>query len=214
MINVEYTEERNCYLFTNFSDSNNPMFTCIEEIQDFKERAFKHLCDIVEILAFGFHTDHYQLVLVLKSREEFEEFYRIKKNAPDLDAVEIPESTYILSQEIANICSGYAKMFNSKHDRFGSLFGRRYTKILLEDTEEVERVVKEVNEGKPKWDFAKIWSFVYNFIKEEMGMGKIVETSRRLYDRSVEEVELILPGFLHYEKWYLRGNYVPIRLKC
>ncbi len=214
MIQVEYTVECNCYLFTNFSDSNNPMFTDNEEIENFKLRAVVQLEKIAEILAFGFHTDHYQLVLVLKSREDFEEFYKLKKNDPTLKVEEIPESTYILSQEIANICSGYAKMFNSKHERFGSLFGRRYTKLLIESKEEVKKVVDEVNGGKVLWDFKRIWSFIYNFLKKEFGIDKMVKTSKVIYDGGCAGLSAIFPGFLHYRQWDLRGSYVPKQFRC
>lgn len=214
MLNVEYTEEGNCYLLTNFSDSNNPLFTCKEEIEDFKKRVIDHLEEIAEIIAFGFHTDHYQLLLVLKSRIDFEEFYRKKKEDPNIDVTEIPESTYILSQEVANISSGYAKMFNAKYKRFGSLFGRRYTKILMESKEEVEKIVKDINGGKELWDFDKLWSFIYNFMKRELGFEKIMETTRAIYDGGYGAIAAYFPGFLHYDQWDLRGNYVPSRLKC
>lgn len=211
---VPYTENGNCYLLSNFASSNNPLFTSKEEIEDFKKRVLEYLGFLVEILAYSFHSDHFQIVLVLKDRKTYEDFYRDKKKDQALDGVEIPESTYILSQEMSNLQSGYAKMFNNKYNRFGSLFGRRYTKLLLETSDEVEKIVNEINSGKLLWDFDRLWSFIYNFIKREFGFEKIVETTKVIYDGGCVAIGAIFPGFLHYQQWNLRGSYVPKRLKC
>lgn len=214
MIQVSYTENNNCYLFTNFANSNNPIFTNPEEVNNFKERCEAHLSSLVEILAYSFHADHYQLIIVLKERKTFEEFYRKKKKNPELEDLEIPESTYILSQEMANLQSGYAKMFNHKYKRFGSLFGRRYTKVLLENANEVEKKVQELNEGRIIWDFERLWSYIYNFIKRDLGMETIVITTKEIYDGGCSAVGAMFRGFLDYRKWHLRGSYVPVRMKC
>ncbi len=214
MTQVSYTENGNCYLFTNFANCNNPIFTNQEEVNNFKRRCEEYLSDLVEILAYSFHTDHYQLIVVLKDRESFEEFYRKKKKDSTLTDLEIPESTYILSQEMANLQSGYAKMFNHRNKRYGSLFGRRYTKVLLETAEEVEKKVLEVNEGNVVWDFEKIWSYIYNFVKRESGLMKILATTKEIYDGGCDALGAMFRGFLDYRKWQLRGTYVPVRLKC
>lgn len=214
MLNVPYTECGNCYLLTNFADSNNPMFTDKTEVADFEHRLYIDLPEIAEILSFSAHYDQFQLVVVLKEERAFQEFYRKKKNDPELDVLEIPEPTYILSQVISNVESGYAKKFNKKHKRYGSLFGRRYTKVLLETKDEVEETINAMHEGKKVWDFERIWSYVYNFLKKALGLNEVIKTTRVNYEGGCEAISAVFPGFLPLSIWQLRGSYVPVRLKC
>lgn len=199
----------NCYILTNFSDSNNPLFTSKEEVENFKFRVKSKIGSLVEIMAWSFHTDHYQILACIKSREEFESFYKQKHNSPDMLNTEIPESYLILSQEMSNIQSGYAKWFNHRHKRYGSLFGRRYTKILLETKQEVQQVVQDMNNGKKIWDFEKLWSYVWNFLKEQYKQFQIMDTSKGLYGEGNGLVKCWFPGFLRFSEWDLRGRYEP-----
>ena len=94
------------------------------------------MSSILEIISFDFTNDQYQILVNLKGRNSFISFYQMKHSDGDFTEDEIPESIYILSQEMANIQSGYAKWYNHKYKRFGLVFGRRHTKILIQ-TEEV-----------------------------------------------------------------------------
>ncbi len=199
-----------CYILTNFSNSNNPIFSCQEEIENFKRRLEEKLKGIAEILAWNFQTDHYQILIALKSRSCFEEFYRIKHEMPDLEGEQIPESYLILSQEMANVQSGYAKWFNFRHKRFGSLFGRRYTKVLLETKNEVETAVQNMNEGKRLWDFEKLWSYIWNFLEGRMKELGLIDTSSKMYVEGDVQLKCWFSGFLKYSDWDLRGNYIPV----
>lgn len=202
-----------CYLLSNFSDSNNPIFVSMEEVQNFRKRIQEKLHGLVEIMAWSFQTDQYQILVYVKDRESFEMFYRDKHKRPELLSSEIPESYLILSQEMANIMSGYAKWFNFRHQRFGSLFGRRYTKILLETEEEIERAITELHSGKKLWDFEKVWSFIWNFLKEKLDEYLIVDTSRGIYEGRNGLLNCWFSGFVRYQDWNLRGRYHPISSK-
>lgn len=205
---VTRTFNEACYILANFSDSNNPIFTSQEEVQNFKERVKAKLGDLVKILAWSFQTDQYQILVYIKSRSCFEAFYKEKHKSSDLKSEEIPESYLILSQEMANIMSGYAKWFNFRHERFGSLFGRRYTKILLETDQEVKEAIDNMNKGVKLWDFKKLWSFVWNFLKEKAIDLGILDTSKGMYDDGGVQQYCWFPGFLRYSEWDLRGRYV------
>lgn len=209
---VPYTFNGNCYILTNFAGSNNPFFTNQEEIDNFKGRIEKNIGELVEILGWSFRSDHYQIMVSLRQREVFEMFYREKRD--DLNIVEesIPESTYILSQEMANIQSGYAKWFNHRHERYGSLFGRRYTKILLESKEAVKEAVDKINEGNAIWEFTQLWSYLWNFVKERKVFKDFRDTSLMMYEGSGTRIKCWFSNFLSFEDWDLRGNYVPIGL--
>jgi hypothetical protein len=182
----------------------------MEEVQNFKERIQKKLHGLVDIMAWSFRTDQYQILVYLKDRESFETFYRDKHKRPEMKSSEIPESYLILSQEMANIMSGYAKWFNYRHKRFGSLFGRRYTKIYLESEEEVKDAISALNSGRKLWDFEKLWSFIWNFLREQLDEKLILDTSRGMYAGGERMMNCWFSGFVRYQEWELRGRYVPI----
>lgn len=207
---VSKTFNECCYILTNFSDSNNPIFISQEEVDNFKKRIQEKLEGLVEILAWSFQTDHYQLIVYLKSRDAFEEFYREKHKNQDILSVDIPETYLILSQEMANVLSGYAKWFNFRHERFGSLFGRRYTKILLETEDDVKMAIQEMNAGKKIWDFQKLWSYIWNFMKRMEKDFQVLDTSAKLYKEGVEGLCGWFSGFVRYDNWDLRGRYNPV----
>lgn len=208
-MNVPYTQNDNCYVLTNFAASNNPIFMDEEEVENFKNRLSKHLDKLVHILAYSFHADHYQILVSLKNREVFEEFYKNKMGDPDLPEIEIPLSTYILSQEMANIQSGYAKWFNYRHVRYGSVFGRRYTKILVETEEELKEWVEKLNDNKVLWSFEELWSYTKNFIERIEWIKKITISSSLEYNCE-KIIKSTISNFIRISDFLsMRGQYVP-----
>ena len=213
---VPYTENGNCYVLTNFAAANNPVFMDESEVNNFKQRVNEKITALCEILGFNFHVDQYQIIVALKDRETFVSFYKNKMEDPEMDELEVPASTYILSQEMANIQSGYAKWFNFKHQRYGGVFGRRYTKILIKDEGELEEWVKEINENKVIWDFVDFWSYVNNFLKRLKYLKKVCVSSEFLYGEDDKRESLgmiqqkddpILTNFLRLSDFLLRGRY-------
>ena len=156
---VRHIQNGNYYLLTNFAASGNPIFLKSEDVKNFKKRVFKHLEGLCKILESAYENDHFKLLVLMKSRENFIKFYRLKKGNMDIIEEDIPDSTYILSQEMANIQSGYAKWFNYKYKRFGVVFGRRFTKIFIESKEALIKWAKEMWNGTRYWKFKEEWSY-------------------------------------------------------
>ena len=206
-----YTQNENCYVLTNFSDSNNPMF--IEEVDErnFKGRIDEKLSVLCEILGYTFHNDQFLILVVLRDRATFVNFYREKKDDMEISEEEVPESTYILSQEMANIQSGYALWFNKKYKRYGSLFGRRYTKLLIETEESLREWVNRMKDYVRFWDFEEFWNYVMRFVNrlkklEKIRRGVSWVTRTELECSGVGER---MVGALSLEEFSLRGRYVP-----
>lgn len=204
---VRYTRNDNCYVFTNFADSNNPLFTCEEEVKNFKERLNEHLKDLCKIICFNFSSLEYQILVSLNKRKYFIDFYRKKYGDEGIGEEDIPESTFILSQEMANIQSGYALWFNYRHRRFGSVFGRRYTKILIQTEEELKLWVEKINGSILFWDFSELWSYINNFLRRMKNGERININSSKLYNSSKATKDAILRSFVRLDDYLLRGPY-------
>ena len=204
---VRYTRNENCYVFTNFADSNNPLFTCEEEVDNFKKRINEHLKEICEILCFNFSNMEYQMLVSLNKRKDFVEFYRKKYENDQIKEQDIPDSTFILSQEMANIQSGYALWFNYRHHRFGSVFGRRYTKILIKTEGELKEWIEKINGSILFWSFSEMWSYVFNFLRQMKNAEKISINSFKLCDVSKSSKDCILESFVRLDQYLLRGSF-------
>ncbi len=208
---IPYTQNGNCYLLTNFSDNNNPMFMSEEDIENFIRRIEKHLSPLCEILGYTFHNDQFLILVVLRDRETFVEYYLGQNVDEVVENDQIPESTYILSQAMANLQSGYALYFNRKYKRYGSLFGRRYTKVLLETEEAISEYVVEMKNYIKFWDFEPFWNYVMNFVNR---IKKLVKLAKGVSWKTKAELEGALSGdlvvgALSLEEFKLRGHYVP-----
>jgi hypothetical protein len=207
---IPYILNENWYVISSFADPNNPLFTNQEEIEDFKKRVNKHLGKICEIMGYTFHTDHYQILVYILDREKFVKFYN-EKHGVELKDDEIMDSTYIFSQQIANILSGFAKRFNFFHNRYGALFGRRFTKILIKTEAELAEWTEKMKRADRLWSFEKLWSYIKNFVKQakklkkqKVGLG--IKTEAERVAAVVDEV--LGSMFVSWEAVQLRGRYV------
>jgi hypothetical protein len=121
------------------------------------------------------------------------------------------ESNYIFSQQIANLLSGFAKKFNYIHRRYGALFGRRFTKILIETEEEIEFWVQKMNRAERLWSFEKLWSYLWNFSKMVKKSGKI-KVGLGILDGGdlavAREREVFGGMLLSFAAFKLRGQYM------
>ncbi len=171
MENAKHVFEGAIYLLNNISVARNPLFRNQESIERFKEKADIYLSPICNILAFAFNDNQWQLLVQMKSREDFINFYRKKHKNENIEEFLIPESSIIYSQEMANLQSGFAKHYNWLNKRVGALFYRRYQKQLITSEEEListnERLKKERpnNPHKGEWAIRKSEN-----LKSEKGM--------------------------------------------
>lgn len=199
-----------CYVLSNFGVASNPIFLQKEDAKNFKRRIEKHLSSLCEILSFNFTNHEFQLVVSLKDREAFEGFYLKKHKKKQLAIEDIPESTYILSQEMANIQSGYAKHFNYKYERKGAVFARRFSKNLITSEEELDYWVNRCNAGQEieKYD----WKWSYR-IGNMHGFGKLKKffvSSMNLYLQKLRDTQL--STFILFDDFIFQGKFSAPRI--
>ena len=123
--------EERVYLISNAAEAKNSLFRSRDDCKLFQTKIDTYLSPICDILAYNFGIDEYVLLVNLKSREEIGSFYKKKKGKKMLADDLIPPSSYIFSQQMANLQSGYVKHYNYKYDRSGSLFCSRFARELI-----------------------------------------------------------------------------------
>lgn len=147
------------YLISNKAVAKCFMFRDEIDCERIKTNIDKHLSPIIDVLAFGFTHDAFQLIVKLKSRKIIETYYRSKYGERmEVDNF-IPESTYIFAQAMANMQSGYVKYFNFKYERDGGLMKGRYDRRLIESVDELEKLRAVIHAMEIPQDRSAIWTF-------------------------------------------------------
>lgn len=158
MEKTQHLFEGGVYLIGNKAVAKNPLFVNLDLQQYFLEKMEQHLAPICDILGYSLADDQYHLLLRLKSRKYFESYFLSKADNVALNLPDIPESTYIFSQAMANFQVSYVKRFNFKMKRSGALMASRFTRKLIESQIELEEWINILNSGKKLYNYAKQWS--------------------------------------------------------
>jgi hypothetical protein len=204
----------NNYVISSFGVARNPIFKDLEDLDFFKMNVDKYLADICEVFAYGHSENQFQYLIRIKERKELEQFY-LKKQSLNIknvgheiyskESAVIPDSYLIFSQEVSNMLNSYARRFNNKHQRKGSLFGDRYSKILVKNEAEMEEWVDRLNRMEELVFFKEGWTIA----KKEM-LIKENESGRwssDCYYRGLGFDGSSLSSFVLYSKKKLRGTF-------
>lgn len=154
------------YLISNYGVARNPIFKEKSDVEFFKENMNKYLGEICDIYAYAHDTNQFQYLIKVKERPVLESFFfkkqainekNISHNLFGLKAQVPPDSYLIFSQEVSNCLNSYAKKFNFKYKRKGSLFGDRYQKLLVESEDEMEMWIEKLNNLEKLVSFSEDW---------------------------------------------------------
>lgn len=206
-MNTVHLFEEGYYLIGNKAVAKSFMFGDENDCKLFQSKIDKYLSPLCDILAYGFLKDEFQLVVRLKSRSVFEDYFLSKFEIDVSSGDIIPESTYIFAQAMANLQSGYAKYFNYKNKRDGGLMKGRYFRELIESEAELGSKIEEVNSLEVQRDRNSIWTFR----RKEAGycldkvVGSLVRSSRRCYE--VYGAKPMMQCFVHLGNINLRGQF-------
>ena len=187
--------EDNVYLISNHSVARNPMFSNVLMQKYFIEKMEKYLFPISEVISHSLLDNEFQILVRLRSREHFEEHF-ISKRKDEIQQSEIPESTYIFSQAMANLQVSFVKHFNYTYERSGTLVAGRYERKLVETEKEMKEWIEKLNAGKKKHDFAGQW------VNDIMN-NTVAFTSAWLYKGGIGGGSVLkteLAGYLNAEK--------------
>ncbi len=181
--------EESIYLISNHSVARNPMFSSLSMQNFFKLKMEKYLLPISEIIAYNFIDNEFQILVKLKKRDDFRSHYLSNQKNTILDE-EIPESTYIFSQAMANLQVSFVKHFNFTHKRSGTLVASRFGRKLIENEIEMNELVEKLNKGLEQAHYSGIW--VNEIMKEKRAM-----TSNWMYSHIFKGETAKLQGYLN-----------------
>jgi hypothetical protein len=196
-----YLHEENIYLISNHAVARNSIF-CDRGIQyHFKRKMEFYLEPLCDILAYNLNNHEFQILVRLKERKAFVEFYQLKMESRD-GHFETPESTYIFSQAMSNLQNSTVKKFNLKYNRRGTLMAGRFNRELISGKDRVIELIQDLNNGSQAMCYPGIWA--------KCAMKRVVALTSGAYYRSLElEFEGVDGSFWSDFKNNLVGQFDP-----
>lgn len=147
------------YEIGNYSVATSFLFANYRECQKFKaniDHYFEGLCDVI---CYGFNHEEYRMIIKVNSRIEVERY--CQKRYPKLVARHgfVPETAYVFARVMADLQSSYAKWFNVKYERKGSLMGGRYHRSLIISEMDLDQRIDEINAMTQKFQKTIHWRY-------------------------------------------------------
>lgn len=221
---VDHVFGGHIYLISSFGVARNPLFKEQVDIEFFKNNIEKYLGEICDIYAYAHEHNQFQYLVKIKERPILEKFYLSKQSVKtknpshklySLDSLTPPDSYLIFSQEVSNCLNSYAKKFNFKYKRKGSLFGDRYSKYLVESEEEMEALIQKLNDLEELVVFSSHWQ-----VRTKVEFrNKSGECSSKVYyeNSSIGSLQMPFKNFSCWIQNYMRGCFdvlPPVSIKC
>lgn len=156
---VDHLFDSHIYIITNHAVARNLLFRDKYLCRRFLEKLDKYLSSLCQIMHYCLDDNQFQIIVKLRDREAFIEYYIKKYGLAESEQDKIPASNYIFSQAMANLQSSTAIHFNRSFGRTGALFARRFQKVLVKSKEELDMWIDRLNEMKKFIKYYGEWGF-------------------------------------------------------
>lgn len=94
----------------------------------------RHIINIADILAWALMKNHFHLLVKIKDEDEISEFHRFVNPGTEIELK--PPHQYF-----SNMFNAYAKAYNQKYKRTGSLFQHRFQRKPIEDIDYLRKAI-------------------------------------------------------------------------
>jgi hypothetical protein len=192
-------KEEHVYLISNHSVAMNPMFDSEDLQHFFQNKMKKYLLPICDIMAYCLNAHEFQILVKTKSRQDFLNYFIAKKKGKVLEE-DVPESTYIFSQAMANLQVSFVKHFNYINNRSGALIARRFNRVQINTEEEKKSWIHRLNAGVPAHRYNKKWAYKSGVKVQPMSSNLFYK-----YDLSAQEFKK--GGLVNGFKFNLVGRF-------
>lgn len=207
---VKYLFNDQIYIISNHAVAANPIFRNKEMCKRFLKKIDFYLSDLCTIYHYVFDDNQFQILLRLTSRTKFCEYYRRKKENKTLSEKEIPHSTYIFSQAMANLQASLAIHFNRGQKRSGALFARRYHKRLINTQEKLGAIFQRMERLRKCHKYKGVWDNKYLVEKRSEWRKKVRDViywCACRYYRNLEKGHSLLRCFDRIQNIDLQGQF-------
>ena len=135
------------HIYTRANSENELLFRENENYFFFLKKYKKFINPIFNTLCYCLIPNHYHLLIRVKEQESIHEYQKVKKYKHIEDELKIDN---FLQQQIANFHISYAKAFNKKYERRGSLFQSKPKAKEILDTNYLLRIARYIHRNPIK----------------------------------------------------------------
>ena len=164
LYNAPFTEN-GCYHVFNRANGFETLFNREDNYYFFLQRLKKYILPIADLYAYCLLPNHYHLVLQLKPTIDIESHYSlIKRKAPPVTEW----MAEFIAQCFGNWQNSYAKSFNKKYSRMGSLFMSPLSRLAIKNDHQLAATIFYVHKNPvhhgitttmEKWKFSSYNTF-------------------------------------------------------
>lgn len=197
-----------CHLYHVWTHANGSenLFRADENYRYFLDKYKYYIQPVAETFAYCLMPNHLHLMIRVRPKNELIEILKLKKKR-NLTLQNHQNFNDLVSQHFSNLFNAYAKAYNKKYDRMGSLFKPNFERKLVNSEEYFIRLityihynpihhgfVNELNE----WPFSSWHAYFLNlttsFINKEEGMSRFgnkkafLEMHRRVEPETLKTV--------------------------
>ena len=133
------------YHIYNRANGNDKLFLSDDNYRYFLEKYIEYVSPIADTFCYCLMPNHFHFLIRIKSENELLSFFKSKekvvnglKNIENEPTVNLEK---LLSGQFSNFFNGYAKAFNKKHNRLGSLFMHTYKRKKIDNTNYLNKLV-------------------------------------------------------------------------
>jgi hypothetical protein len=199
--------EGHIYVISNTAVAKNPLFNNKTYCRRFLEKMNYYLSDLCEILHYNIDKNQYQLIVRLFDRKQICAYYRNKHSEWELEEHEIPFTTHIFSQAMANLQSSTAIHFNRKECRFGALFARRFSRELVKSQTELDAWIEHFHKMKRMYVQSRRWDFKGTKRRNWVKKKRLKERNGYYYYLNTVQQHTVLRSFIAVNKIQLQGQF-------
>jgi putative transposase len=133
------------YHIYNRANGNDKLFLSDDNYRYFLEKYIAYVSPIADTFCYCLMPNHFHFLIRIKSENELLSFFKKKEKIVDGFKNSESEPTAnlekLVSGQFSNFFNGYAKAFNKKHNRLGSLFMHTYKRKKIDNTNYLNNLV-------------------------------------------------------------------------
>lgn len=125
------------YHILNRANGKDVLFSEEDNCFYFLKKYQQHIHPIVHTLAYALMGNHFHLVVQIRGVEELKELIPASDQSGFRNLTDLEQDDFLskmISKKFSNCFNSYAKAFNKKYKRHGSLFQRPFKRHLLHNT--------------------------------------------------------------------------------
>ncbi|QCE41077.1 oxygen-dependent coproporphyrinogen oxidase [Psychroserpens sp. NJDZ02] len=155
-MSLEKIEQDQYYHIYNRGIDSGVIFKNNDNMSYFLDLLKKHLSTKVDIIAYCLMTNHFHLVVKIKSEEK------------------------IASQAFSNLFNAYSEAYNKQNNRTGSLFERPFNRVKIKDEDYLKTLILYVHKNPEAHQVTKQFdTYAFSSFNEYLNDGKIISDNKK-----------------------------------